>query len=195
MIKIILSHITADYIPLSDGLWLQVLPSMAYLPGCQKHHFGAFIRDQRLLVVWDDQPNNLLERAESFQSSLIKNIWHDEVNTDESMSKKKEITDISATDFGYGEITTGELEKASVVQNRPTLLINSIIVGLTLALLLAALGSGWRNLAQEISIDGSFIRLALLAALPAELFVSLVSYFYLKRFFTKNYSSSCKLSL
>jgi len=177
MIKIILSRVTADYVPLSDGLRLQVLPSMAYLPGCQKHHFGAFIKDQRLLVVWDDQPNNLLERAESFQSSLIKNIWHDEVNTDESISKNKEITDTSATDFGCEEKTPGELEKAIVVRNRPTLLINAIIVGLTLALLLAALGSGWRNLAQEISIDGSFMRLALLAALPAQVFVSLVSYF------------------
>lgn len=178
MIKIIMSHVTADYVPLSDGLRLQVLPSMDYLPGCQKHHFGAFIKDQRLLVVWDDQPNNLLERAESIQSSLIKNTWHDEVDTDESISKKKEITDISATDFGYGEITPGELENALVVQNRPTLLINSIIVGMTLTLLLAALGSGWRNLAQEISIDGSFMRLALLAAMPAQVFVSLVSFFY-----------------
>ncbi|KAH6674286.1 glycosyl transferase family group 2-domain-containing protein [Halenospora varia] len=58
-------------------------------------------------------------------------------------------------------------------EKRPTLLINPIIVGLTLALIVAALGLGWRKLAQEVAIDGSYTRLVLLVVTPAQVFVSL----------------------
>jgi hypothetical protein len=176
VIKLFLEHHSSNYVPLSSNLRLQVLPSMLYLPTCQKHHFGAFIKDQSLLVVWDDEPKGLIERADNIERSLMKVIWHYD-EEEETSSDSKIATVVTVVDVGTGEVTPGELEESMMAQNRPTLLINSVVVGLTLTLLIAALGAGWRSLAQEFSIDGSFLRFALVAATPVQVFVSLVSFY------------------
>lgn len=169
VIKLFLTRHTADYVPLSDGLRLQVLPSVEYLPRCQKHHFGAFIRDQQNLIVWDDGTKKLLQRASRIENSLMDLIW----STDFEAFDEKKSPNISAVELGDGTMTPSDMEEALTTETRPTILINPIIVGLTLTLLVAALGLGWRNLAQEVSIDGSYTRLALLAATPCQIFVSL----------------------
>jgi hypothetical protein len=171
----LLNRHDASYVPLSNSLRLQVLPSVAHLPRCQRHHFGAFIQDQLLLVVWDDEPKNIIARADNIERSLMHMIWHGFDDMEESPSDKKDPIEMAIANLGTGDVTPGELEEAITDQNRPTLLINSVVVGLTLTLLVGALGAGWRNLAQEFSIDGSFTRLALLAATPVQVFVSLVS--------------------
>jgi len=161
-----------EYIPLTNGLRLQVLPSLGYLSRCQMHHFGAFIKDQQILVVWDDQPKALLERAHRIQESLIKMIWG-QGEAGQLEEKTKPSATISNVELAEGSITPGELEEAMVASGRPTVLLNPIMVGLTLTLLVAALGLGWRNLAQEVSVDGKYLRLALLVVTPCQVFVSL----------------------
>ncbi|KAF8865138.1 hypothetical protein BDZ45DRAFT_684657 [Acephala macrosclerotiorum] len=169
-IRIFLERHKPDYVPLADGLRLQVLPSVEHLHNCQKHHFGAFIRDQRFLVVWDDEPQNLLERAAQIQESLMRMIWNDGDSPELADEKSANVSTVELVD---GQITPGELEDALNAEKRPTFLLNPIMVGLTLTLLTAALGFGWRNLAQEIAIDGKFTRLALLVVTPCQVFVSL----------------------
>lgn len=171
VIKLFLTRHTADYVPLSDGLRLQVLPSPEYLPRCQKHHFGAFIRNQQNLIVWDDDTKNLLQRAATIENSLMNLIWRSDFETTDE--KKSANVSTTTVDLGDGTMTPSDLEEALATEQRPTLLINSIIVGLTLTLLVAALGSGLRNLAQEVAIDGKYTRLALLAVTPCQVFVSL----------------------
>jgi hypothetical protein len=128
-------------------------------------------------VVWDDEPKNLIHRAEKFEESLLRMIWYDGGNEDESADEKKETANVSVSNVdGHDDgVAADELEEALVIENRPTLLINPIMVGMTITLLVAALGLGWRSLAQEFAIDGNFIRLALLAVTPMQIFVSLVS--------------------
>lgn len=169
VIKLFLTRNTADYVPLSNGLRLQVLPSVEYLPRCKKHMFGAFIKDQKNLIVWDDETKHLLQRASQIEDSLMNLIW----SPDFDRMDEKKSPDISTTELGAGHITSSDIEEALTTEKRPTLLINPIIVALTLTLLVAALGSGWRNLAQEVSIDGDYTRLALLAVTPCQIFVSL----------------------
>lgn len=169
IVKIFLSRHSADYVPLSDGLRLQVLPSIDHLPRCQKHHFGAFIRDSQMLVVWDDQPKNVLNRASHIEESLMRMIWG---NGEAADYDEKRSANVSTVDLGH-DPTPSELEEAMVSKKRPTLLLNPIMVGATLALLTAALGLGWRNLAQEVSVDGKYVRLALLVVTPCQVFVSL----------------------
>jgi hypothetical protein len=172
VMKIFLAKQDATYVPLADGLQLQVLPSVDYLPRCQKHHFGAFIQDQKMLIVWDDQPKSLLLRASRIQESLMKMIWRDGEKLYEKVEEKKS-ANVSTVELAEGAVTPSELEESLIVENRPTLLLNPIMVGLTLTLLVAALGSGWRNLAQEVSADGNYTRLALLVVTPCQVFVSL----------------------
>jgi hypothetical protein len=102
-------------------------------------------------------------------------IWHGFDEADEPSSDKNDPIEMAIANLGSGDVTPAELEEAIITdQARPTLLINSVVIGLTLTLLIGALGAGWRNLAQEFSIDGSFTRLALVAATPVQIFVSLV---------------------
>ncbi|TGO57385.1 hypothetical protein BCON_0066g00340 [Botryotinia convoluta] len=167
VIKIFLARQHADYVPLSDGLRLQVLPTVEYLPRCQKHHFGAFIQDQQILIVWDDDPKHLLQRAEYIERSLLEMIWADD---DEETDEKKGGANVSTADLGSGsdvEDGYGAQEK------RPTLLLNPLMVGATLCLLVTALGLGWRKLGLEVAVDGNYTRLALLAVVPCQVFVSL----------------------
>lgn len=128
-------------------------------------------------MVWDDEPNNLVRRADKFEESLLRMIWDEGRDDGESTDEKKETANVSLSivDDHYDGVAADELEEALVIENRPTLLINPIIVGMTITLLVAALGLGWRSLAQQFAVDGNFIRLALLAVTPMQIFVSLVS--------------------
>jgi hypothetical protein len=127
---------------------LQVLPSLNHLPRCQKHHFSAFIRDRQMLIVWDDQPKNLLQRATYIEESLIEMISGDGEVLYEIVEEKK-TPNISTVELADGTVTPSELEDAPIRGTRPTLLLNPIMVGGTLTLLNAALGMGWGALAQK----------------------------------------------
>jgi hypothetical protein len=173
VIKLFLTQHTADYVPLSHGLRLQVLPSVEYLPQCQKHHFGAFIRDQQNLIVWDDESRNLLQRAASIENSLMDLVWS--TTEFEALDEKKSanVSTTSVLSFDQEEAIDPNNLESALRQNRKTKLTNAVVVGATLTLLVAALGMGWRNLAQEVAIDGNYTRLALLVVTPCQVFVSL----------------------
>ncbi|KAK9415608.1 putative Glycosyl transferase family group 2-domain-containing protein [Seiridium unicorne] len=154
-----------DYIPLPDGLRLQVLATMAELPRCQKHHFAAFIQDAGILVVWEDEPKKLLLRAEAIERQLMKMIWGTgEDDEDEDGDEKNPVeVGVSAVD----------LEAALENETRKTKLTSPMIVATTLALTITCVGLGIRNLVYEIATDGSYIRLALIVVIPVQVFVSL----------------------
>ncbi|KAI0019222.1 glycosyl transferase family group 2-domain-containing protein [Xylariomycetidae sp. FL0641] len=167
VINVILAA-TADsmnYIPISPGLRLQVLPSLGGLPECQKNHFAAFIRDHKLLVVWDDDAKKCLARAEHLETELMKMIWgaKDPAEIiDEKGEKQHGIeVDIAPVELGDAEDKT----------TRRVSLTVPVTVSLTLVLAIAAMGTGVRALAYEIAIDGDFKRLALLVVCPIQLWV------------------------
>lgn len=62
-------------------------------------------------------------------------------------------------------------------KERPIYLINSIMVACTLALVLTLMGLGARDLAQEVMIDHTYKRLALLIVVPPQIFISLVRFY------------------
>ncbi|KAM3075073.1 hypothetical protein ACMFMG_007469 [Clarireedia jacksonii] len=164
VIQIFLARQESEYVPLANGLRLQVLPSVEYLARCQKHHFGAFIQNQQILLVWDDQAKHILDRAEYFERSLMDMIW---AEGEEEVDENKNGGQAAFEEVG------DKYDEEGVQQPRKTILINPIMVGLTLALLFAALGLGWRNLGLEVAADGNYTRLALLVVTPCQIFVSL----------------------
>ncbi|PQE04687.1 glycosyltransferase family 2 protein [Rutstroemia sp. NJR-2017a BBW] len=166
VIQIFLARQESEYVPLSEDLRLQVLPSVDYLPRCQKHHFGAFIQNLQILLVWDDQAKHVLDRAEYFEKSLMEMIWAE--GEEEIFDEKKNDVQV-----GSEEVNGKKDLESAAPPRRMTMLINPIMVGLTLALLFSALGLGWRNLGLEVAADGKLYRLALLAVTPCQIFVSL----------------------
>lgn len=156
-------------IPLSGDLQLQVLPRMTDLPRCQKHHFAAFILDPPVLAVWDDDANRIHDRVESLEQMIISHIWRSETGDEDESDEKNE----KQPQVNVEELSPAALEEALKTEARPTRVMSSALVAFALGLSVACLGLGYRNLALQTSIDGTYIRWALLAVSPLTLFISL----------------------
>jgi len=98
-------------------------------------------------------------------------IW---ASDDLEQMDEKTSADVSTVELVHSTSIPSDLEEATSATKRPTLLVNPIMVGLTLTLLIAALGVGWRSLAREVTVDHNSTRLALLVVTPCQIFVSLI---------------------
>lgn len=166
------AYFERDSLPIPKDRQVQVLKTMSDLPRCQIHHFAAFLEDLMILVVWDDDPEHLLQRAEGLEADFVKMIWvGGEENAEDDQDKDpKALADerIEAADPRTLEAGTAGQEK------RPIRIVSSIIVALTVCLAVTCMGFGWRRLAMECKVDKNFIRLALVLLAPVQLFFSMV---------------------
>jgi len=169
-----------DYVPLPDGLRVQIIPSMTDLPKCQLHQFAAFVEDIQILIIWDDEPMNLLGRARELERRFIETIWTGRTEFEEDGPGNKSV---KARQSENSEAP--DLEKALLEEPRQVMLLSSFLVATMAVCCMTCLGFGWRNLARQITIDGDYTRLALLLISPIFIFLSMVSHrspgaFYLR---------------
>ncbi|KAK6537028.1 hypothetical protein TWF281_001231 [Arthrobotrys megalospora] len=152
-------------VPLMNGLRIQILPTIDDLPRAKKHQFAAFIAHEQMLVVWDDDALHIVQRAKSIESELMELVWrtHEDIEADNEKKDPNHIH-VEGLDEESGEIT---------LESRPTHLMNTVLVSLTLILVIVTLGAGYRQLAVEIAVDGDFTRLAFLALTPVQIFLTL----------------------
>ncbi|KAF2454580.1 glycosyl transferase family group 2-domain-containing protein [Lineolata rhizophorae] len=153
-------------VPLMNGLHVQVLPSMDDLPRARKNQFAAFIAADALLVVWDDEATNLVNRAKIIEAELTQLIWEAGESDDEADGTTKERPTVADYEV---DSESGEMKP----EHRSTNIMNSVLVGFTLVLVTTMLGAGFRQLAIEITVDHGFIRLAFLALTPVQIFFTL----------------------
>jgi len=170
VISIFMSSQRGDSAFLQSGLSIQILPSISYLSRCLKHQFAAFIRDRAMLVVWDDDPEKVIEHTSRLETMLMVTIWNEGANNaDEEKEPTNEridqITSLEKLEDGLG-----------VEEPRNLMFISPVVVAGTLILTLATLGLGWRKIAIEVAVDGNYIRLGLLVFSPIVFFVGLVSF-------------------
>ncbi|KAF2083424.1 hypothetical protein K490DRAFT_76563 [Saccharata proteae CBS 121410] len=169
IIKIILSWSTnAVDVPLGNGLRVQILPTIHDLPRARKHQFAAFIAAESLLVVWDDEATNIIQRAKMIENEMVDLVWRagepDEAEEEGQPEKKGPGIVECEIDEESGEIKP---------EKRPTHIQNSVLVGCTLAIIVIMLGSGFRQIAIEIMVDHGYARLAFLALTPVQIFFTL----------------------
>ena len=70
----------------------------------------------------------------------------------------------------------GDEENGSPVPSeRPTHMLNSILVGFTLFLITVMLGAGFRQIAIEVVVDKNYLRCAFILLTPVQIFFTLVS--------------------
>ena|SRR2546423_6648963 len=158
----------ATDVPLMNGLRVQILPTIYELPRARKHQFAAFLASDSLLIVWDDDPSHLIERAEAIESELMQLVWRaghsrDTGPTDDEKREPRNAHFDDDKEFGE-----------CISQNRPTNLINTVLVAFTLVIILTLLGLGFRSVAVEIAIDKRYFRLAFVALVPVQVFFTLV---------------------
>lgn len=72
------------------------------------------------------------------------------------------------------ELDGSDVEEVLEEAPRRAVLIQPFLVGCTLLLTVAALGSGWRKVLVEILYDGSYMRCAFAIVVPIQLWLSLV---------------------
>lgn len=154
-------------VPLMNGLRVQILPTMEDLPRARKHQFAAFIASEALLVVWDDDANNLLNRAKSIEGELMELVWKtgEAEDPEDAVMKKGPAVVTEEYDAESGE---------ALPEKRPTHLMNTVLVSFTLLIITVMLGAGFREIAIEIAVDHSYIRLAFLILTPIQVFFTLV---------------------
>ncbi|TDZ51795.1 Glucans biosynthesis glucosyltransferase H [Colletotrichum trifolii] len=158
-----------DSIPLAGGLQLQVLPRITDLPRCQKHQYAAFVLDPPLLALWDDDAHRIHHRAESLEQMIISLIWKTTDGDEEDGDEKNE----KSADVAVEELSPAALEEALNAEARPLSITSSIMVGFALCLSVACTGLGLRSLTLQSQVDGSYVRWALAATIPATTFISL----------------------
>jgi hypothetical protein len=163
VIKLILTNTQLSYVQIHEGLRLQVLSNLEQLPYCQKHQSAAFIAQQQYLIVWEDDPTKLLERARYIEDSLIKMVWGGEKGGFLALGEKT-------------TASTYEWESAYDAENtekRPTMLIQAFLTAGTLAMILIAIGTGWRHVVVEMGQDPKWIRMAFLGCLIPQFWLGL----------------------
>lgn len=173
VINLIMQREDLVYIQLKDGLKLQVLPNIAFLPTCQKYQNAAFIKDQAILIVWADSPKEVLAQAAAIEEQMMHVFSQGMSPYGEGMDEKKEEHDVNVVEVnaedGYSK------EEGYVEKPRKIILTQAILTAITLILIIAAMASGWRKMAIEIAVDNSYTRLALLVVTPLQIWLALVS--------------------
>ena len=153
-------------VPLMNGLRIQILPSLSELPRARKAQCAAFIASDALLVVWDDEPENIMHRAKSIESELMELVWRTGETEVEEGEKKGPAVAAVEVDPESGEV---------LPERRATHLQNTVLVALTLVIIVTMLGAGFREVAVEVAVDHGILRLAFLALTPIQVFFTLVS--------------------
>jgi len=166
VIKLFLHSNDKAYVPLKGGLRLQVLPDISYLPRCQKHQFAAFIADRGLLIVWDDEPKHLLERASKIEKALMEMIWD---GGEEEENEKKENGSVMVREVGSED----DVELGTVEKPRSIVFLMPITSAFTLGLTVFAVGGGWSRIAFETYVDGTYLRMAFALVIPLQIWLAL----------------------
>jgi hypothetical protein len=159
-------------VPLMNGLRIQIIPTISDLPRARKYQFAAFIAKDSLLVVWDDDPLNIITRAKFIENELMALVWKTPEALEEEAAKEGRQLGVQIEEIIDEE--SGQV--SGYRERRPTNLLNTILVAFTLALVITTLGAGYRQIGIEIAVDGNILRLAFIALSPIQVFFTLVSH-------------------
>ncbi|QDS70380.1 hypothetical protein FKW77_009162 [Venturia effusa] len=153
-------------VPLTNQTRVQVLPQIQDLASAKKNQNAAFIASEQLLVVWDDDAMNLMPRAKAIEEELLRlvmgTVVDEKAEDEDGIKKGPQVVEVELDE------ETGEY-----VSKRPTNIMNSNLVGVTLAIIVVLMGLGCRSLAAEIKVDMDYTRLAFLALTPVQIFFTL----------------------
>jgi hypothetical protein len=148
-------------VPLKNGLRIQILPSMNELFRARKHQYAAFLAREGLLVVWDDDPALLFDRAKRIQDSLLEFVCQ---NPEEEDPESK-------------LLLHGDDEEARIqIEERPIMYFDAFLVSCSLCLLIFLIGLGYAQIALEVAVLHTWPSLAYLVMTPIDFFLSLVNF-------------------
>jgi membrane glycosyltransferase len=164
VIKMILAHNSLPYVQIHEGLRLQVIADIDALPHCQKHQSAAFVTATQSLIVWEDDPRKLLDRAQFIQDSLMKIIWGAD-----AVSRSHDEKDPKGNVYEWETVD----EDAQIEKRRPLMFIQAFLTACTVALCLTAIGTGWRHVVIEMNQDPQWLRMAFIGCVVPQFWLGL----------------------
>ncbi|KAI0707461.1 glycosyl transferase family group 2-domain-containing protein [Cerioporus squamosus] len=66
----------ADCIYVDNDTRIQIVENMAFLPRADKEQCAAFVRDERVMVVWTYDLDSIIPTCRDFEEKLIKLVWN-----------------------------------------------------------------------------------------------------------------------
>lgn len=168
-----------DCVYVDSNTRIQVLDSMVLLPQAEKDQNAAFIRDERVLVVWSDSLDTIIPIARDFEDRLIRLLWRTKPpppSTHELSIYSEKPLDPRLTPSSTVNSATVEQDPEKVSQKqltRPIMLYAPLYNGLSAALALIFIGNGMSTLLKEFRLDGNYTHFALCALMPLLFCVSL----------------------
>jgi hypothetical protein len=142
-----------------------MVPSIKELARARKLQFAAFVADEGILAVWDDDPMQVIARAKQIESELMQLVWRQGQPEEDEGEKKAVKVNVAEVDPESGVVLPDQ---------RPTHLMNTVLVAFTLLLITVTLAAGFRQIAIEIMVDRGFARLAFVVLTPIQVFFTLV---------------------
>ncbi len=173
VITLILQSDQMVAVPLGDGLRVQIIPNIMGLRTCHRYQNAAFIKDSGMLVLWAESPQEIITRSMEIQTQMMGNFSQGMSPYDEK-SPAKESQAVLVREMPLEGIE--EEESGILAEDGPRRIVlnQAVLTALTLALIIAALGSGWRQMAVEVAVDNTYLRLAILVVVPLQIWLALV---------------------
>ncbi|KAH0828624.1 glycosyl transferase family group 2-domain-containing protein [Lanmaoa asiatica] len=195
----------ADCVYVDANTRIQIMDTMVLLPQADKEQNAAFIRDERVLVVWSDSLDTIIPIARDFEDRLIRLLWRNRppltssmissappsisghshlVGTPQVNEKHVESESPSPSPprfrrTWYGRkvpMSPSECEKADrEPSQRTTVLYASVYNGFAAGLAAVFMGNGIKILVQEYMLDQDYTHLLLFVLVPVLFAISLVS--------------------
>ncbi|KAG9312749.1 glycosyl transferase family group 2-domain-containing protein [Chiua virens] len=96
---------------------IQVLDTMSELPCAEKEQCGAFIREERVLVVWADSFDNIIPLFQELEEKMIKLVWRYRHLPSRSVTSSADVSAIpSAITSNIDLVDSNATEKAAVTE-------------------------------------------------------------------------------
>ncbi|EJD37769.1 hypothetical protein AURDEDRAFT_116681 [Auricularia subglabra TFB-10046 SS5] len=169
---------------------IQILHDMGELAHAVKGQGAAFIRDERVLVVWSDRVEDIIDEVKAFDLQLLNLVWQarprstflgaldsavqssasSAVNLALSGASSVRALDATKEKAPSGESSStslpADLERGAPPPPRPVRLFAPFYNGLATALSLYFVCTGLEKLLTAWVLDGKLARFALIATLP-----------------------------
>lgn len=159
--NISLQHLLQVSVQRREQLWISVVVVLYLL-----------IIDRGCLVLWADDPREILDRASKLVNEIVMLIWEDGLETDELNEKKGEVIVSSVEkDSASSDV---DVEQGFIPSIRRRVAWQPLTVGATMTLLFLSTGTGYGQIVEEIYYDRIYARLLLILVMPMQLWVSLV---------------------
>jgi hypothetical protein len=164
IINLIIVRTDLPYVQIQAGKRLQIIPDFGALPYCQKNQSAAFVKSHQSLVVWEDDPKKLLDRAQDLQDTIMKMVWGNEIGF---------VTEKGAD----GSVYDSDMDsvEGGVEPPRKTGIHQAVYTAAAALLLMVTMGAGWKQIGIQQVQDPNWLRLLFILTLVPHFWLSLVS--------------------